>query len=42
MKTYSIAIVGLYATGTVPAAAPLRKDPNTILMGRSNGKAHFH
>ena len=36
MKTYRIAIVGLGATGTVLAAALLRKDPNTILVGRSN------
>ena len=30
MKTDRIAIVGLGATGTVLAAALLRKDPNTI------------
>ena len=36
MKTYKIAIVGLGATGTVLAAALLRIDPNTILVGRSN------
>ncbi len=36
MKTYRIAIIGLGATGTVLAAALLRKDPNTVLVGRSN------
>jgi ketopantoate reductase len=36
MKTDRIAIVGLGATGTVLAAALLRNDPNTILVGRSN------
>jgi ketopantoate reductase len=36
MKEYRIAIVGLGATGTVLAAVLLRKDPNTILVGRSN------
>ena len=36
MKTYRIAIVGLGATGTVLAAALLRKDPNTILVA-ANG-----
>ena len=37
MKTYRIAIVGLGATGAVLAAALLRKDPRTILVGRSHG-----
>ncbi len=37
MKKYKIAIVGLGATGTVLAAALLRKDPETILVGRSSG-----
>ena len=37
MKKYRIAIVGLGATGTVLAAALLRKDPRTILVGRSHG-----
>jgi 2-dehydropantoate 2-reductase len=37
MKTYRIAIVGLGATGTVLAAALLRKDPNIVLVGRSSG-----
>jgi 2-dehydropantoate 2-reductase len=32
-----MAIVGLGATGTVLAAALLRKDPGTILVGRSDG-----
>jgi 2-dehydropantoate 2-reductase len=32
-----MAIVGLGATGTVLAAALLRKDPRTILVGRSHG-----
>jgi 2-dehydropantoate 2-reductase len=36
MKTDRIAIIGLGATGTVLAAALLRNDPNTILVGRSN------
>lgn len=36
MQTYKIAIVGLGATGTVLAAALLRKDPRTVLVGRSN------
>jgi 2-dehydropantoate 2-reductase len=36
MKKYRIAIVGIGATGTVLAAALLRKDPGTILVGRSN------
>ena len=36
MKKYKIAIVGLGATGTVLAAALLRKDPGTVLVGRSN------
>ena len=41
MQTYKMAIVGLGATGTVLAAALLRKDPKTILVGRSHdlGKA---
>jgi 2-dehydropantoate 2-reductase len=37
MKKYRMAIVGLGATGTVLAAALLRKDPGTILVGRSDG-----
>ncbi len=37
MKKYRIAIVGLGATGTVLAAALLRIDPDTILVGRPNG-----
>jgi len=37
MKTYRIAMVGLGATGAVLAAALLRKDPRTILVGRSHG-----
>jgi ketopantoate reductase len=37
MKKYRIAIVGLGATGTVIAAALLRKDPRMILVGRSDG-----
>jgi len=37
MKKYRIAIVGLGATGTVLAATLLRKDPRTILVGRSHG-----
>ncbi len=37
MNTYRMAIVGLGATGTVLAAALLRKDPRTILVGRSHG-----
>jgi len=37
MQTYRIAIVGLGATGAVLAAALLRKDPRTILVGRSHG-----
>ncbi len=37
MKNYRIAIVGLGAVGTVLAAALLRKDPKTILVGRSKG-----
>ena len=37
MKKYKIAIVGLGATGTVLAAALLRKDPRTVLVGRSEG-----
>jgi 2-dehydropantoate 2-reductase len=36
MQTYKMAIVGLGATGTVLAAALLRKDPKTILVGRSH------
>jgi 2-dehydropantoate 2-reductase len=36
MITYRIAIVGLGATGTVLAAALLRKDSKIILVGRSN------
>ncbi len=35
MEKYRIAIVGLGATGTVLAAALLRKNPETILVGRS-------
>jgi 2-dehydropantoate 2-reductase len=35
MNKYKIAIVGLGATGTVLAAALVRKDPATILVGRS-------
>jgi len=37
MKKYRIAIVGLGATGTVLAAALLRIDPDTMLVGRPNG-----
>ena len=37
MGKYRIAIVGLGATGTVLAAALLRKDPETVLVGRPNG-----
>ena len=37
MKNYRIAVIGLGATGTVLAAALLRKDPKTILVVRSNG-----
>ena len=37
MKTYRMAIVGLGATGAVLAAALLRHDPRTILVGRSDG-----
>ena len=37
MKKYRIAIVGLGATGAVLAAALLRKNPGTILVGRSDG-----
>ena len=37
MKKHRIAIVGLGATGTVLAAALLRKDPKTILVDRSHG-----
>lgn len=36
MKTYRTAIIGLGASGTMLAAAMVRKDPNTILVGRSN------
>ena len=41
MEKFKIAIVGLGATGTVLAAALLRKNPETILVGRSRnmGKA---
>ena len=35
MKKYRTAIVGLGATGTVLAAALLRKDPKSMLVGRS-------
>ena len=38
MGKYRIAIVGLGATGTVLAAALLRKNPETVLVGRPNGK----
>ena len=37
MNKYRIAIVGLGATGTVLAAALLCKDPQTVVVGRSNG-----
>ena len=36
MKSFRIAIVGLGATGTVLAAALLSREPETILVGRSN------
>ena len=37
MKKYRMAVIGLGATGTLLAAALLRKDPRTILVGRSEG-----